>query len=159
MPSIASGPLINQGIIQQVFYRICGLHCAAAKHIFRNHLSGMAYHHRRQLPVRRLVRDQVDFGVEKANLVPADNRLTVVPGLLGAYPNAIYRVNERDLPAFEAAIRGLASEADYRALADRFAIRRTSPGFWAASDALHEAWRKATPLEAGLLDYNRLENR
>lgn len=96
---------------------------------------------------------------EKANLVPADNRLTVVPGLLGAYPNAIYRVNERDLPAFEAAIRGLASEADYRALADRFAIRRTSPGFWAASDALHEAWRKATPLEAGLLDYNRLENR
>ena len=96
---------------------------------------------------------------EKANLVPADNRLTVVPGLLGAYPNAIYRVNERDLPAFEAAIRGLASEADYRALADRFAIRRTSPAFWAASDALHEAWRKAAPLEAGLLDYNRLENR
>jgi hypothetical protein len=96
---------------------------------------------------------------EKASLVPADNRLTVVPGLLGAYPNAIYRINERDLPAFEAAIRSLASEADYRALADRFAVRRTSPGFWAVSDALHEAWRQAAPLEAGLLDYNRLENR
>ena len=78
---------------------------------------------------------------EAANLVPADNRLTVVPGLLGAYPNAIYRVSERDLPALETAIRGLASEADYRALADRFAIRRTSPAFWAASDALHEAYR------------------
>ena len=96
---------------------------------------------------------------ETANLVPADNRLTVVPGLLGAYPNAIYRVSERELPALEAAIRGLASEADYRALADRFAIRRTSPAFWAASDALHEAYRAAAPLEAGLLDYNRLENR
>jgi len=96
---------------------------------------------------------------EAANLVPADNRLTVVPGLLGAYPNAIYRVSERELPALETAIRGLASEADYRALADRFAIRRTSPAFWAASDALHEAYRASAPLEAGLLDYNRLENR
>ena len=96
---------------------------------------------------------------EQANLTPQDNRLTVVPGLLGAYPNAIYRVAERELPEFEKAIRGLASETDYRALADRYAIRRTSPGFWAASDALHEAYRASAPLEAGLLDYNRLENR
>jgi hypothetical protein len=96
---------------------------------------------------------------EKANLAPQDNRLTVVPGLLGAYPNAIYRVAQSELPALAEAIRGLASEADYRALADRFAIRRTSTQFWAVSDALHEAWRKAAPLEAGLLDYNRLENR
>jgi uncharacterized peroxidase-related enzyme len=80
VPSIASGPLINQGIIQQVFYRICGLHCAAAKHIFRNHLSGMAYHHRRQLPVRRLVRDQVDFGVEEAVQLVVDGRGLTVPG-------------------------------------------------------------------------------
>jgi hypothetical protein len=96
---------------------------------------------------------------EKANLMPADNRLTVVPGVLGAYPNAIYRVREGDLPALESGIRGLAAEADYRALADRFAIRRTSPDFWLASDALHEAYRAGAPLEAGLLDYNRLENR
>jgi hypothetical protein len=96
---------------------------------------------------------------EQANLLPADNRLTVVPGLLGAYPNAIYRVAERELPELEKAMRGLASETDYRALADRYAIRRTSPDFWAASDALHEAYRAWAPLEAGLLDYNRLENR
>jgi Fatty acid cis/trans isomerase (CTI) len=96
---------------------------------------------------------------EKANLVPADNRLTVVPGVLGAYPNAIYRVRESDLPALESGIRGLTTEADYRALADRFAIRRTSPDFWAASDALHHAYRAGAPLEAGLLDFNRLENR
>ena len=96
---------------------------------------------------------------EGASLLPADNRLTVVPGLLGAYPNAIYSVTERDLPALAAAIGGLASEADYRALADRFAIRRTSPSFWAASDALHDAYRAAAPMEAGILDYSRLENR
>jgi Fatty acid cis/trans isomerase (CTI) len=96
---------------------------------------------------------------EKGSLAPEENRLTVVPGLVSAHPNAIYSVAEGNLPALEAAVRGLASEADYRALADRFAIRRTSPAFWAASDALHDAWRAAAPLEAGLLDYNRLENR
>ncbi len=50
--------LIHQSrrlIIQQAFYRICDLHGAAAKHIISDHLRGMAYHHRRQLPVRRLV--------------------------------------------------------------------------------------------------------
>jgi hypothetical protein len=92
-------------------------------------------------------------------LVPAENTLTVVPGFIGAYPNAMYRVQDNELPALEAAVRGLASEADYRALAGRFAIRRTADGFWAASDALHGAYRQSAPLEAGLFDYNRLENR
>jgi hypothetical protein len=96
---------------------------------------------------------------EKAALLPDEHVLTVVPGFIGAYPNAFYRVAEGDLPAFAAAIAGLRGEADYRALADRFAIRRTSPGFWAWSDALIAAHAAAAPGEAGLPDYARLENR
>lgn len=97
--------------------------------------------------------------LEKGELLPAENGLTVVPGFIGAYPNAIYRVTKTELPALTAAIGALASEADYRALADRFAIRRTNPAFWAASDALVDAYAKRAPVEAGLFDYNRLENR
>ena len=41
----------------------------------------------------------------------------------------------------------------------RFALRRTNLQFWAASDALHEAYGAWAPLEAGLFDYNRLQNR
>ena len=93
------------------------------------------------------------------NCCPTENTLTVVPGFIGAYPNAIYRVAGNELPALREAIAGLASEADYRKLADRFAVRRTNPQFWAASDALHEAYQAAAPLEAGLFDYNRLQNR
>jgi hypothetical protein len=96
---------------------------------------------------------------EKGELLPAQNTLTVVPGFIGAYPNALYSVREAELPAFEQALRSLASEADYRRLADRFAVRRTSGAFWATSDAVHDAYRSAWPLEAGLFDYNRLENR
>jgi hypothetical protein len=96
---------------------------------------------------------------EKNELLPAENTLTVVPGFIGAYPNAIYRVGRAELPALAAAIRGLGSEDDYRKLADRFVIRRTDPAFWAASDAMNDAYTQSRPLEAGLFDLNRLENR
>jgi len=96
---------------------------------------------------------------EKSELLPAENTLTVVPGFIGAYPNALLRVQEDELPALRLAVAGLGSEDDYRRLADRFAVRRTNPQFWAASDAMHEAYRKWAPREAALFDYNRLQNR
>jgi hypothetical protein len=96
---------------------------------------------------------------EKAELRPDENTLTVVPGFIGAYPNAIYRATLAELPALTEAIGRLRSEADYRALADRFVIRRTHPAFWAASDAMTDAYAQWAPLEAGLFDYNRLDNR
>jgi hypothetical protein len=96
---------------------------------------------------------------EESALRPEEDGLTVVPGFLGDYPNAFYRVQRGDLPAFIAAVRNLQSETDYRAFAARFAVRRTSPAFWANSDAAHAAYRQLAPGEAALFDYNRLENR
>lgn len=96
---------------------------------------------------------------EKRELRPDENTLTVVPGVLGSYPNAFYRVQARELPAFTEALARLASEADYAAFSERFAVRRTDPGFWAFSDVLHTAYAREQPLAAGILDYNRLENR
>jgi Fatty acid cis/trans isomerase (CTI) len=91
--------------------------------------------------------------------LPDEDALTVARGLIGAYPNAFYRVEQPALPEFIAAVAGLTSEADYRKLAGRFAVRRTSQDFWPHSDGVHEAYRRIDPIEAGLLDYNRLENR
>jgi hypothetical protein len=96
---------------------------------------------------------------EQAMLAPDENTLTVVPGFIGAYPNALMRTTPADLPALTRRVATMASEADYRALADRHVIRRTDPGFWAASDALMDAYRQWSPTEAGLFDYGRLENR
>lgn len=96
---------------------------------------------------------------EAPELVPAENTLTVVPGFIGAYPNAIFRVRTGELAAFTAAVSALSSEADYRKLADRHAVRRTDAGFWAASDQMIDAYRAAAPREAGLFDYSRVENR
>ncbi|MGH8616159.1 MAG: fatty acid cis/trans isomerase [Burkholderiales bacterium] len=96
---------------------------------------------------------------EASELRPDEDTLTLVPGFIGDYPNAFYRLQRAELPAFTAAVRGLKSEADYRALATRFAVRRTNPAFWAHSDAVRDAYRQWAPDEAALFDLNRFENR
>lgn len=96
---------------------------------------------------------------ERKELRPDENTLTLVPGVIGAYPNAFYRVSPAQLPALTDAIGKLQSEADYAAFSARFAVRRTNPDFWAVSDAMVERYRREQPLQAGVLDLNRFENR
>ncbi len=96
---------------------------------------------------------------EKQQLLPEENTLTVALGLVGAYPNAFYRVDRKQLPDLVTAIGTLGSEADYAALLDRFGVRRSDPAFWEHSDDLFAAFETLSPVEAGRFDYNRLENR
>jgi hypothetical protein len=96
---------------------------------------------------------------EGARRVPAEDTITVGAGFIGAYPNALWHSTPTHLSALVQAVAGLRSESDYRALADRYAIRRTQADFWAASDALMAAYQAWAPAEAGLLDWSRLENR
>ncbi len=98
------------------------------------------------------------FG-ESDRRVPDEDTLTVVTGLLGSYPNAFYRLNAVELGQFVASVKTIATETDYSRLADRFAVRRTAADFWAHSDFLHSQFARNQPLQAGILDYNRLENR
>jgi hypothetical protein len=96
---------------------------------------------------------------EEANLAPDENTLSIVRGFVGAYPNALMHATVAELPALARDVEKLASEGDYRVLADRHVIRRTDPVFWEASDAMHAAFRRWAPAEAGMFDYGRLENR
>jgi hypothetical protein len=96
---------------------------------------------------------------EEKTLVPDEDTLDVLPGFATAYPNTFFVISPGELPAFTDAVRDLASEKDYRVLMGRFGVRRTSPRFWATSDAVNDEYLAAAPIEAGLLDYNRLENR
>jgi hypothetical protein len=91
--------------------------------------------------------------------VPAEDSLTVVNGLLGAYPNVFLDVDPADIPDLANAVSRLRDEADYRALLDRFGVRRTNPRFWAVSDEVLDKQRHLQPLAGGIFDYNRLENR
>ncbi|MDD5275106.1 MAG: fatty acid cis/trans isomerase [Methylovulum sp.] len=96
---------------------------------------------------------------EESRRLPEEDTLTLAPGFLGVYPNAFYRLQFWQIPEFTKAIKHLKSEADYTELSARFAIRRTNPHFWVYADTLHAAYRRTYPIEAGLFDFNRFENR
>jgi hypothetical protein len=96
---------------------------------------------------------------ERKELMPDENTLTVVPGVIGGYPNAFYRASLADLPELARTMGRLGSESDYAAFAQRWAVRRTNPGFWAFSDSILTRYAREQSLEAGILDYNRFENR
>ena len=96
---------------------------------------------------------------EQERRLPDEDSLLVARGFIGAYPNAFYRVPSNELASFVSLISNLRSEQEYAELAERFAVRRTDGRFWAHSDALYDAYRRAEPVEAALFDYNRFENR
>jgi hypothetical protein len=96
---------------------------------------------------------------EDARRLPEEDTMSVVPGFLTAYPNAFYRIDALTLPKFVQSIANMKSALDYTEFSSRYAIRRTDERFWPHSDALIEGYRKTFPLEAGLFDYNRFENR
>ena len=90
---------------------------------------------------------------------PEEDTLTIMPGFVGAYPNAFYRLRQEEIPQLAETIARLKTERDYSQLAQRFAIRRTRADFWAHLDQIHQTAKAATPVEFGLFDLNRLENR
>jgi hypothetical protein len=96
---------------------------------------------------------------EAQALLPEENTLTLVNGIVGSYPNAFYRVKAAELTAFSKTIATLKSEQDYAALTRRWAVRRDNPEFWAFSDMLQQRYAQDEPISAGILDYNRLEYR
>jgi hypothetical protein len=96
---------------------------------------------------------------EKARRVPEEDTLTVVPGFLGAYPNAFFRVKQQDLQAFADAVMHLSGEPDYAALMSRWGVRRTDPTFWTHSDMIYGQVDALDYPEKGVLDYSRIENR
>lgn len=91
--------------------------------------------------------------------LPEEDTLSVLKGFVGAYPNVFFKVNRGDLESFVQRIETLQEESDYKRLLDDYGVRRSSPDFWKLSDTIHETFLSTHPVDGGLFDYNRLENR
>lgn len=98
------------------------------------------------------------FQEEKRHL-PVEDYLTVVKGFIGSYPNMFFQMPEDQLDDFVTAIESVQTEADYAKLVDIYGVRRTAPWFWKMSDSFHDYYQKSAPIEAGVFDLNRYENR
>ncbi|HAO18259.1 MAG TPA: 9-hexadecenoic acid cis-trans isomerase, partial [Alteromonas macleodii] len=96
---------------------------------------------------------------EEENREPSKDSITLVHGLLGSYPDAFWYINASEITSSIEKLKSIKSEADYKALLDDVGMRRTNPNFWAFSDKLMQWSSERYPIEGGLLDYNRLEDR
>ena len=97
--------------------------------------------------------------LEKNNRLPEKDYVTVVKGFLGNYPGALWQVEANKLSLLVDDVLSLSSASDYKMLMDNYGIRRTDNQFWEKSDEIHQAYYDIDPTEAGLFDFNRLENR
>ncbi len=96
---------------------------------------------------------------EESNRDFANDDMTIVRGVVGSYPAAFFSLKENQVKEFVDQFSAIQNEADYVKLLDSFAIRRSSEKFWPFSDRIHNWYRTNQPIEFGLLDYNRFENR
>ncbi|MGH1471079.1 MAG: fatty acid cis/trans isomerase [Cellvibrionaceae bacterium] len=88
-----------------------------------------------------------------------EDTLTIANGFIGAYPNALLSVSVKEIPEMVELMSSIESEADYSQLLDRFGVRRTDQYFWKISDELYKKAQMMSPLESGIFDFNRIENR
>jgi hypothetical protein len=96
---------------------------------------------------------------EESNRDPQNDDLTLVRGVIGSYPAAYLSLDEKEIPKLVSMLKNIKTEQDYVKLLDTFAIRRSSEEFWPFSDKVHAWYKENQPIEFGLLDYNRFENR
>ncbi|MEP0174099.1 MAG: fatty acid cis/trans isomerase [Paraglaciecola sp.] len=111
-----------------------------------------------------LVRNSAHYNVnslffEEDNRDFQNDNVTLVHGLLGSYPDVFWHVKEADIAKLVAKAQEIKTQKDYESFLDFFAVRRSSADFWAFSDRLNQTFMAHKPIEGGLLDYNRLENR
>ena len=98
--------------------------------------------------------------VRREKIPQADeDTLSVVPGFSARIRMPFSSSNEYDVDRFVDMLASMQTEGDYARLLDNYGVRRTNPNFWRQSDAFHAAYRTDAPVEYGLFDYNRLENR
>ncbi|MFD1008379.1 fatty acid cis/trans isomerase [Oceanisphaera ostreae] len=95
---------------------------------------------------------------EDLRLRPQNDTLTVLPGVIGSYPNFIFNVKQERLADFITALTTLQNADGIHAIADQYGIRRTHPDFWFYFHDMHAYMQETQPIEAGLLDMNRYEN-
>lgn len=113
--------------------------------------------------VYTLIRDRAHSNVafmfgESLRLQPEKDRITVMPGTVGSYPNFIFTVPEAEAGAFVAALQGVSLQADFNAVVRRWGLRRTRDDFWDIFHDITAIQRAEDPIQAGIFDLNRYLN-
>ena len=81
--------------------------------------------------------------------------LSVLKGVVGAYPNFFFDLKADELETFVAACENIRSGDDFEVLVARYGVRRTNPVFWTLADWFQDLHVEEQAVEAGILDLSR----
>ncbi|WP_081894584.1 fatty acid cis/trans isomerase [Ruegeria halocynthiae] len=110
-----------------------------------------------------LIHDKAHYNVaflfdEAARRAPKADTLTILPGLIGSYPNFYFKVPQGQLSTFVDTLKSTQTQGDWMGIIDSYGIRRTNPDFWSVSDRIHGLFIQQDPIQAGIFDLNRYKD-
>jgi len=106
--------------------------------------------------IRNRMHSNVAFMLgESLRLEEPLDTLTIMPTLIGSYPNLLFQVDQAELKKFTSAVAQVNSEDDFEKVIARWGVRRMSPNFWEIFHSFSQYMEQHKPLEAGIYDLNR----
>lgn len=89
----------------------------------------------------------------------SSDTLTIYEGILGAYPNFFFVVDETEISQFADNLLLIKNRDDYERFVSMYGVRRTSSSFWKEADWFSEQYAKQDPVAYGIFDLYRYNNR
>lgn len=81
--------------------------------------------------------------------------ITIMPTLIGSYPNLIFQVDYSELNLFVRGISKVTTDQAFNKVIEQWGIRRMNPEFWDIFHSFKNYMEQHQPLEAGAYDLNR----
>lgn len=89
---------------------------------------------------------------------PSQSHVTIYPGIMTAYPNFIFRINEAEVEQFAAQLIAADTQEKLTAIVERWGVRRSSPDFWQVVHSMTDYVRRTDPKSTAIFDVNRYKN-
>ena len=106
--------------------------------------------------IRNRMHSNVAFMLgESFRLEKSKDTLTIMPTLIGSYPNLLFQVDLKELEKFAYTVSQVNSNDDFEKVISQWGIRRMNPDFWEIFHSFSQYMEQHKPLEAGLYDLNR----
>lgn len=97
------------------------------------------------------------FG-EDLRHTPERDKLTVLRGFLGSYPNFFFTVKSEELSTFLSDLKKINSEQSLEYFFAHYGVRRSDSAFWTHFDWFNDKYVEQNGLSAGIFDLNRYDN-
>jgi hypothetical protein len=92
---------------------------------------------------------------EDSRLDSSQDRINIIRGFVGSYPNAFVIVKQDEIGNFINVLQNYRDDEINKKKLLKFVINRANPNFWEIFDWFDKEFKKEEPLEYGLFDLNR----